>query len=441
MARPKNLPKWASDKTRPYGVNGGTIDQLEKNGYVAGDFPKHDDINRIGWDLEKWVTYLDKENTASTSSIDSISDNFTRRATGTGGNYPPPAPAEINTNDLIDKKVSDMEDKVSPIFQNTSETDYNDLELLHKNLNTRVNRKITNAIDTFKTPIIALCPDIQIKTVVSNPTGEQSNSIVQFEASDIALALFNDTTNTLDWNSTKVIHLKGVDLTFINGTATTSGVKVDFPQANDVYQSGFASGTSSLSSTPTIHIFAVYQEGFAVGIIADNERNGVNAVSSYKSFTNDDSAVFVRRITTTKVINTKKTLENDNYRFIQAIQVGDVVSYNAELRPRTPIDTDTPLLIKWGADSTEINLSNIIPSGVLHKYAIFSEHQGSDSFNRFFIKGNNGDTHFASGVIKQISTEISAFDSKSKDFTSQGLDNSECPIGIMPTGHYDKRID
>jgi len=445
MNRPKNLPKWASDKTRPYGDNEGTIDQLEKNGFVAGDFPKSDDINRIGWDLETWATYLDEKNTASSSNIESIKDIFVRRSLGVGGNYPPPAPAVINTNDLIDKKVSAMEDNINPIFQSTSETDYNALEELQKNLNTRINRKVTAAFEATKTSVESFCPDLISATVAEagSTDGEESKSLIQIENERCTFAKFDTSDNSFDWTDTIVKTINSTPMIFIDGSSTTSGVPMMFPQdpgLQNIY--GFASSIS-LDTLPTVHIFAVVQGNMKIGIIADINKQGINAVAKYKEYTNLKDDVYIRRLATLKVINTKArgSAESDNYRFMQMQQRGDNAIYSVELRPRdTIIDANT--LELWIApNNTTINATTLVPDGFTYKYRIFAlNNETYDTTLKIWTKG--AQAHYSRQFIQShMQSEICTIEDSSKTFTFTNLLSVSTGYGIMPIGHYDKRID
>jgi hypothetical protein len=445
MARPKNLPKWASDKSRPYGDNDGAIEQLEKNGYVAGDLPRHDDINRIGWDLEKWIAFLDESNTTSSDEVASITDTYTRRATGTDGNYPPTAPNVTTTNDKLDMKISVMENNISDQFTEMTAEEYTALTPLQQNSNARINRKVSSAIKTINLPIPEYCPDVKIFTDIgSDTTGASSYSKISLVNSKITMGEYN-ATGSVNWGNAIMQEVPNSILTFINGSTSTTGNKIIFPQAIGSLRVGFADNTASLSSLPTIHIFVLFQEDSTLAVIADDDFYGRNAVASYKAFTKSDKTVYIRRITTTKVINTKASGEGDNYRFLQQYQNGDVVTYNAELRPRIPITSSTPLLVKGGVGGATIDISQIVPSGVLNSFNVFATVTSGTTpvFISIFGTGDLGDTFYFSGssVSTHALTVFGSIKSKSKAFSIDALVGASILINIMPTGHIDKRID
>ncbi len=155
--KPENLPEWGAELTsRPTGQTGdASMEQIEKVGYVSGDFPGHGDINRIGYDQTKWVDYLNATDILNNSEIDSIGPAYKRRTSTPDGDleegskYPPEDP-----NNGTNKKISELENGVSSAYEAITEEAYAKLTELGKTLNKRIDRKMTQLVtDVVNEPV------------------------------------------------------------------------------------------------------------------------------------------------------------------------------------------------------------------------------------------------------------------------------------------------
>jgi hypothetical protein len=472
--KPTNPPLWKSTGTEP-----SIPDTIEEGGYVSGDLPEHEDINYIGWNLTKWVEWIKQNLIFNNKEVDSVAGTFERRAdTGYDKNYPanpttiPEGEILPNMNRRMDLKISTMCDTVIPTYiattkdefdaEKTDATDATGHTDLDRNINLRINTKITEALanqESLTIPGGEVLPLIIENANITRSDGGDADSRLRFPNNGyIVMARFG-ASGDYGWSDKILESITAGSYNFIETADATdtgvTGVKVEFGD-NGLY--GFSSSADALSSKSTVHIFAVKAVGYPLAFIATTNISsaGLTDYRNYYSAITTDP-IYARRICSTKVLDTKQrgSAENASYKLLQLEQSGDEAYYDSLIRKRGDgaysysNDTISTLTVSGSLDMTDFTVSlNNTSYKYYSRYSFTTA--GGIVLTKFNIKGNFNHPiyiyEWLSDNITQVITKyLPEFRDTAKILTTYqptgASFNDSGTIRLFLTGHTDSRID